>query len=156
MICRDDEIVRPLRKRWDKCNRLVVGSNPTRGVSKSLKLEFSSFRFFVFIFRYVFLECRCKHFTCIMSYGDIITIEPDKRGGKPCIRRMRITVYDVLGWLASGMSMTEIIDDFPELTETDIRLSRVCGPRSSFSCFGECRLKLLFDQIRRVGLLFCH
>ncbi|MEG4058934.1 MULTISPECIES: DUF433 domain-containing protein [unclassified Microcoleus] len=53
-----------------------------------------------------------------MSYRDIITIEPDKRGGKPCIRRMRITVYDVLGWLASGMSMTEIIDDFPELTET--------------------------------------
>ena len=49
MICRDDEIVRPLRKRWDKCNRLVVGSNPTRGVSKSLKLEFSSFRFFVFV-----------------------------------------------------------------------------------------------------------
>jgi uncharacterized protein (DUF433 family) len=55
-----------------------------------------------------------------MSYRDIITIEPDKRGGKPCIRRMRITVYDVLGWLASGMSMTEIIDDFPELTETDL------------------------------------
>ncbi|MCC3413548.1 DUF433 domain-containing protein [Microcoleus sp. PH2017_02_FOX_O_A] len=51
----------------------------------------------------------------------MITIEPDKRGGKPCIRRMRITVYDVLGWLASGMSITEIIDDFPELTETDIR-----------------------------------
>ena len=57
----------------------------------------------------------------IMSYRDIITIEPDKRGGKPCIRRMRITVYDVLGWLAAGMSTTEIIDDFPELTETDIR-----------------------------------
>lgn len=56
-----------------------------------------------------------------MSYRDIITIEPDKRGGKPCIRRMRITVYDVLGWLASGMSTLEIIDDFPELTETDIR-----------------------------------
>jgi uncharacterized protein (DUF433 family) len=56
-----------------------------------------------------------------MSYRDIITIEPDKRGGKPCIRRMRITVYDVLGWLAAGMSTAEIIDDFPELTETDIR-----------------------------------
>ena len=52
---------------------------------------------------------------------DIITIEPDKRGGKPCIRRMRITVYDILGWLAAGMSTTEIIEDFPELTETDIR-----------------------------------
>lgn len=57
----------------------------------------------------------------IMSYRDIITIEPDKRGGKPCIRRMRITVYDVLGWLAAGMSIAEIIDDFPELTEADIR-----------------------------------
>ncbi|WP_445300493.1 DUF433 domain-containing protein [Microcoleus sp. BROC3] len=48
-------------------------------------------------------------------------MEPDKRGGKPCIRRMVITVYDVQSWLASGMSITEIIDDFPELTETDIR-----------------------------------
>jgi uncharacterized protein (DUF433 family) len=56
-----------------------------------------------------------------MSYHNIITIEPDKRGGKPCIRRMRITVYDVLGWLAAGMSHTEILEDFPELTEEDIR-----------------------------------
>ncbi len=55
-----------------------------------------------------------------MSYRDIITIEPDKRGGKPCIRRMRITVYDVLGWLAAGMTTAEIIDDFPELTTADI------------------------------------
>ena len=55
-----------------------------------------------------------------MSYRDIITIEPDKRGGKPCIRQMRITVYDVLGWLTAGMSTAEIIDDFPELTETEI------------------------------------
>ena len=56
-----------------------------------------------------------------MNYRSIITIEPDKRGGKPCIRWMRITVYDVLGWLASGMSHAEILDDFPELTEQDIR-----------------------------------
>jgi uncharacterized protein (DUF433 family) len=56
-----------------------------------------------------------------MSYQNIITIEPGKRGGKPCIRRMRITVYDVLGWLAAGMSQAEIIDDFPELTVADIR-----------------------------------
>ena len=42
--------------------------------------------------------------TTIMNYRNIITIEPGKRSGKPCIRRMRITVYDVLGWLASGMS----------------------------------------------------
>ena len=56
-----------------------------------------------------------------MDYRDIITIEPGKRGGKPCIRGMRITVYDVLGWLAIGMSHAEILDDFPELTETDIK-----------------------------------
>ena len=56
-----------------------------------------------------------------MSDRDLIIIESDKRGGKPCIRRMRITVYDVLGWLASGMSHDEILDDFPELTEEDIR-----------------------------------
>ena len=56
-----------------------------------------------------------------MSYHNIITIEPDKRGGKPCIRRMRITVYDVLGWLANGMSREEILEDFPELTQEDIK-----------------------------------
>ncbi|NEP28119.1 MULTISPECIES: DUF433 domain-containing protein [Moorena] len=56
-----------------------------------------------------------------MSDRNIITIEPDKRAGKPCIRQMRITVYDVLAWLAAGMSHAEIVDDFPELTETDIR-----------------------------------
>jgi len=54
------------------------------------------------------------------DYRQIITIEPDKRGGKPCIRRMRITVYDVLGWLAAEMSFEEILDDFPELTMQDI------------------------------------
>ena len=56
-----------------------------------------------------------------MSYKKIITIEPDKRGSKTCIRRMRITVYDVLGWLAAGMSFAEILDDFPELTKEDIK-----------------------------------
>ena len=56
-----------------------------------------------------------------MSYKNIITIEPDKRGGKPCIRGMRITVYDVLDYLALGMTIEEIVDDFPYLTETDIR-----------------------------------
>jgi uncharacterized protein (DUF433 family) len=56
----------------------------------------------------------------MVDYKDIITVEPGKRGGKPCIRRMRITVGDVLGWLASGMSHQEIIADFPELTEDDI------------------------------------
>ena len=51
------------------------------------------------------------------SYQNIITIEPNKRGGKPCIRGMRITVYDVLSYLAAGMSPEEILDDFPYLTE---------------------------------------
>jgi uncharacterized protein (DUF433 family) len=56
-----------------------------------------------------------------MNYNNIITIEPGKRGGKPCIRNMRITVYDVLGYLASGMSREEILEDFPYLTSADIR-----------------------------------
>jgi uncharacterized protein (DUF433 family) len=56
-----------------------------------------------------------------MDYRDIITIEPGKRGGRPCIRHMRITVADVLGWLATGLSHQQIVADFPELTEEDIR-----------------------------------
>ena len=56
-----------------------------------------------------------------MNYRDIITIESDKRSGKPCIREMRISVYDILEYLASGMTTAEILSDFPELTETDIR-----------------------------------
>jgi uncharacterized protein (DUF433 family) len=55
-----------------------------------------------------------------MDYRDIITIEPGKRGGQPCIRGLRITVYDVLSYLASGMSEEEIISDFPDLTHEDI------------------------------------
>jgi uncharacterized protein (DUF433 family) len=54
------------------------------------------------------------------DYRKIITIEPGKRGGKPCIRGMRITVGDILGWLASGMTMPEILSDFDELTQEDI------------------------------------
>jgi len=56
-----------------------------------------------------------------MDYHEIITLEPGKRGGRPCVRGMRIAVSDVLGWLASGMSHEEIVKDFPELTEDDIR-----------------------------------
>ncbi|MBC5797531.1 MAG: DUF433 domain-containing protein [Sphaerospermopsis kisseleviana] len=55
-----------------------------------------------------------------MQYQNIITIEPGKRGGKPCIRGMRITVYDVLSYLASGMTYEEILHDFPYLTQADI------------------------------------
>lgn len=54
-------------------------------------------------------------------YSDIITQEPGKRGGRPVIRGMRIAVSDILGWLAAGMSHAEIIADYPELTEDDIR-----------------------------------
>ena len=56
-----------------------------------------------------------------MDYEKYITIEPGKRGGKPCIRGLRITVYDVLDYLASGMTEAEILRDFPDLTGEDIR-----------------------------------
>jgi uncharacterized protein (DUF433 family) len=55
-----------------------------------------------------------------MKYDGIITIEPGKRGGKPCIHGMRITVYDVLSYLAAGMSHQQILEDFPYLTNDDI------------------------------------
>jgi uncharacterized protein (DUF433 family) len=56
-----------------------------------------------------------------IDYRTIITLEPGKRGGKPCIRGLRITVYDVLTWLADGMSEAEILEDYPELEINDIR-----------------------------------
>ena len=56
-----------------------------------------------------------------MKYQDIITAEEGKRGGRPCIRGLRITVGDVLGWLAAGLSNAQILVDYPELTEDDIR-----------------------------------
>ena len=56
----------------------------------------------------------------MVDYHKIITIEPGKRGGKPCIRGIRITVGDVLGWLAAGMTHQQIIDDYPDVNETDI------------------------------------
>jgi uncharacterized protein (DUF433 family) len=56
-----------------------------------------------------------------MDYSKIITIEDGKMGGKPCIRGLRITVSDVLDYMASGMSHQEILDDFPDLTEQDLR-----------------------------------
>ena len=55
-----------------------------------------------------------------MDYRKIITIEPGKRSGKPCIRGMRMTVYDVLEYLASGMTQEEVLEDFPYLTKEDI------------------------------------
>ncbi len=56
-----------------------------------------------------------------MDYHRIITMEPDKRSGKPCIRGTRMTVTDVLEYLASGMTHPELLADFPDLTEDDIR-----------------------------------
>lgn len=58
---------------------------------------------------------------CAMGYRDIITIEPGKRSGQPCIRGLRMTVQDVLEYLAGGMSEDEILDEFPDLTRADIR-----------------------------------
>jgi len=56
-----------------------------------------------------------------MDYRQTITVEPGKRGGKPCIRGLRITVSDVLDYLASGMTEDEVLRDFPDLTRSDIR-----------------------------------
>jgi uncharacterized protein (DUF433 family) len=56
-----------------------------------------------------------------LDYSKFITIESGKRNGKPCIRGLRITVYDVLGYLASGMTHAQILQDFPYLSEDDIR-----------------------------------
>jgi uncharacterized protein (DUF433 family) len=56
-----------------------------------------------------------------VDYQKLITIEPGKRGGKPCIRGLRITVYEVLDYLASGMTQDEILRDFPDLTAQDIK-----------------------------------
>ena len=59
-------------------------------------------------------------YTVFMDYQERITMEPGKRGGKPCIRGMRITVYDVLSYLASGMTQEQILADFPYLKREDI------------------------------------
>lgn len=56
-----------------------------------------------------------------MDYRDYITIEPNKRGGKPCVRGLRITVYEVLEYLASDMTEAEILSDFPDLTAEDLK-----------------------------------
>lgn len=57
----------------------------------------------------------------MINYKKILQIRSDVRFGKPCVRNTRISVYDVLSWLASGMSVSEIIDDYPELTKEDIQ-----------------------------------
>ncbi|MBZ9652117.1 DUF433 domain-containing protein [Psychroflexus montanilacus] len=57
----------------------------------------------------------------MLDYKEIIKRNPNKRFGKPCVRNTRITVFDVLGWLAAGMSFEEIVFDFPELSNEDIK-----------------------------------
>jgi uncharacterized protein (DUF433 family) len=57
----------------------------------------------------------------VVNYRDIITVEPGKRGRRPCIRGMRIAVADILGWLAAGMSHEQILGEYPELSDDDIR-----------------------------------
>ena len=60
-------------------------------------------------------------YTFSMDYQDYITIDPNKRGGKPCVRGLRITVYELLDYLASDMSEEEILEDFPDLTKEDFK-----------------------------------
>jgi uncharacterized protein (DUF433 family) len=64
---------------------------------------------------------RERRFLMNEQWRSRITIEPGKRGGRPCIRGMRITVYDVLSYLAAGMTVDEVLDDFPYLTPEDIQ-----------------------------------
>jgi uncharacterized protein (DUF433 family) len=71
--------------------------------------------------RFWYNRNKCSFFTTSMDYQQIITIEPGKRSGKPCIRGMRITVSDILEYLAGGMSEAEILEDFSELTSEDIK-----------------------------------
>lgn len=70
-----------------------------------------------------------------MNYREIITLEPGKRSGKPCIRGLRVTVYDVLGYLAAGMTSSDILNDFPELNPEDILacLAFAADPRHSMT-----------------------
>jgi uncharacterized protein (DUF433 family) len=75
-----------------------------------------------------------------MDYSKIITIDAGTRSGKACIRGTRITVYDVLDYLAAGMSEEQILADFPDLTETDIRACL------AYAAVGERR----FENIHRV------
>jgi uncharacterized protein (DUF433 family) len=62
-----------------------------------------------------------QRYSQAMDYRDYITIDPNKRSGKPCVRGLRITVYEVLEYLASDMTEKEILDDFPDLTRADLK-----------------------------------
>jgi len=77
------------------------------------------------------------HYRKGVDYSKIITLEPGKRSGKPCIRGLRITVYDVLGYLAAGMTHEQVLSDFPYLTEENIRACL------AYAADGERRLEIL-------------
>jgi len=78
-------------------------------------------RFCLFNHKYGGINDFILYFRHMKQYSEIITIDPQVRFGKPCVRGMRITVYDILGWLASGMSIGDIVTDFPELTAEDVK-----------------------------------
>lgn len=87
-----------------------------------------------------------------MNYKDIITIEPGKRGGQPIIRGMRITVYDVLKMLASGMSEKKILSDFPELTKEDIKaVLSYASEREHFSAITSHEITLGSKHLSQAG-----
>ena len=82
-----------------------------------------------------------------MNYQDYITIDPNKRGGKPCVRGLRITVYEVLEYLASDMTEEEILDDFPDLTREDLKACiAFAADREAQADDSAGRMKLLFDE----------
>jgi uncharacterized protein (DUF433 family) len=86
------------------------------------------------------------NYSAAVDYSKIITIEPGKRSGKPCIRGMRITVQDVFEYLAGGMTEDQILEDFPELTREDIKcLLRLCG-RPRAQALRGAGVKLLLDE----------
>jgi uncharacterized protein (DUF433 family) len=88
---------------------------------KYVQQEFNKSHEVAQLFNMMQPDCGSAKVMTTMNYQKIITIEPGKRGGRPCIRGMRISVADVLGWLAANMSHQQILSDYPELTEEDIR-----------------------------------
>ena len=98
-------VVRYDRNRWSASPQLVTGvKKPSQERPKRFRSRL----------------VRGEDHEHAMDYRERITIEPGKRGGKPCVRGMRITVYDVLGYLASGMTYEEVLEDFPYLEREDI------------------------------------
>ena len=114
-------------------NAMLLVRESFRVVKKNLNRDCCKIREIGRIFcQYLFWFGECLYLCSEITFGvsqnkkgivmatDIITINPKKRFGKPCVRETRITVYDVLGWLSAGMTYDEILADFPELTQQDI------------------------------------